>query len=257
MSTPSIAALIPARAGSKRLPDKNIRHLAGHPMMAYTIQAARASGIFSDVVVSTDSRRYAQVAVHYGARVPFLRPQEFAADVSPDIEWVQLTLAGLEKEGHSYDAFSILRPTSPFRGPETIRRAWNEFLKEKNADSLRAVERVKQHPGKMWTIHGKRMTPIFPSPNPAQPYHSSQMASLPEIYIQNASLEIAWSRVVRETHTIAGREIMPFATEGYEGFDINDMYDWKFAEELIRTGSAVLPRIEKEAYAENLYYSQK
>src|SRR4030042_3588219 len=127
---PSIIALIPARSGSKRVPDKNVRPLAGHPLMAYTIAAARQSGIFGAVVVSTDSARYAEMARHYGAEVPFLRPPEFSGDLSPDIDWVEYTLRRLQDEGRTFDCFSILRPTSPCRTPEPIRRAWGEFLAE-------------------------------------------------------------------------------------------------------------------------------
>ncbi|MCU0590503.1 MAG: hypothetical protein MUC57_03410, partial [Desulfobacterales bacterium] len=88
---PSVVALIPARSGSKRVPDKNIRPLAGHPVIAYSISAAVQSGIFAAVIVSTDSERYAEVARYYGAEVPFLRPGEFSGDTSPDIEWVEYT----------------------------------------------------------------------------------------------------------------------------------------------------------------------
>lgn len=87
-----IVALIPARAGSKRVPDKNIRPLAGHPLIAYTIAAALESKIFSDVIVSTDSENYADIAKYYGAEVPFLRPEGLAGDQSPDIEWLAYTL---------------------------------------------------------------------------------------------------------------------------------------------------------------------
>ena len=81
-------------------------------------------------------------------------------------------------------------------------------------------------------------------PLPAeQPWHSSQYPSLPEVYVQNASLEIAWTRVVRETRTIAGHVLMPFLTEGYEGFDVNRPYDWDLAEHLIRTGMAAAPEL--------------
>ncbi|MGB6280128.1 MAG: acylneuraminate cytidylyltransferase family protein, partial [Syntrophobacteria bacterium] len=82
---PSIVALIPARAGSKRVPDKNIRPLAGHPLIAYTISSALQSQVFSAVIVSTDSQRYGDIAGHYGAEVPHLRPSELAGDLSPDI----------------------------------------------------------------------------------------------------------------------------------------------------------------------------
>lgn len=246
--TPSIIGLIPARSGSKRVPDKNIRPLAEHPVIAYTIAAALQSKIFSDVVVSTDSERYAKIAQYYGAEVPFLRPVGFAGELSPDIEWVEYTLKRLRSEGRPYECFSLLRPTSPFRQPETIQRAWQEFLTEEGVDSLRAVERCEQHPGKMWVVRGKRMMPLLPL-NPAeQPWHSSQYQSLPEVYVQNAGLEIAWSRVVFEGRTIAGNVLMPFFTQGYEGFDVNQAYDWQLAEELVRTGRASLPCVSNSPY---------
>ena len=239
----SIVALIPARAGSTRVADKNIRPLAGHPVIAYTIAAALQSEIFAAVIVSTDSAQYAEIARHYGAEVPFLRPAEFAGDLSPDIEWVEYTLKRLQDEGRSYDCFSILRPTSPFRLPETIRRAWREFLAEEGVDSLRAVEKCRQHPGKMWVVRERRMLPLLPLGPAEQPWHSSQYQSLPEVYVQNASLEIARSRVVFEGRTIAGTVLMPFFTKGYEGFDVNNPYDWDLAEHLVREGMARLPVI--------------
>ena len=245
---PSIVALIPARAGSKRITDKNIRPLAGHPLIAYTIAAAMQSQVFSAVIVSTDSQLYGEIAGHYGAEVPHWRPEEFAGDLSPDIEWVEYTLNQLRQDGREYDCFSILRPTSPFRLPDTIKRAWRTFKEEKGVDSLRAVEKCKQHPGKMWVVRGKRMMPLLPLPPAEQPWHSSQYQSLPEVYVQNASLEIAWSRVVFDGRTIAGDVLMPFFTEDYEGFDVNSAYDWNLAEHLVASGQAPLPSISQSPY---------
>ena len=248
VKTPSIVGLIPARAGSKRVRNKNVRPLAEHPLMAYTIAAALESRVFDAIIVSTDSPEYAAIAQHYGAEAPFLRPAEFAGDLSPDIEWVKYTLKRLADEGRAYDCFSILRPTSPFRQPETIRRAWRQFLDDPCVDSLRAVEKVRQHPGKMWVVRGRRMTPLLPLSPPEQPWHSSQYQSLPEVYVQNASLEIAWTRVVFETHTIAGNVLTPFFTQGMEGFDINAEKDWWYAEYLLERGEALLPRISQPPY---------
>ena len=245
----SVVALIPARAGSKRVPDKNIRPLAGHPLIAYTIAAAIDSGIFSDVIVSTDSEHYAEIVKHYGAEIPFLRPKALAGDQSPDIEWLEYTLGRLQESGRSYDCFSILRPTSPFRLLETIQRAWREFSTQNGVDSLRAVEKCSQHPGKMWVVRGSRMMPLLPLGPAEQPWHSSQYPSLPEIYVQNASLEIAWSRVVFEEKTIAGNVVMPFFTVDYEGFDVNSEYDWQLAEHLVQEGDATLPPISQLAYS--------
>ena len=245
---PRIVALIPARSGSKRLPDKNIRPLVGHPLMAYTIAAAVQSNVFSAVIVSTDSERYADVARHYGAEVPFLRPAEIAGDLSPDIEWLEHTLKKLREDGRKYDCCSLLRPTSPFRLPETIQRAWQAFLAEEGVDSLRAVEKCRQHPGKMWVVRGNRMMPLLPLSPSEQPWHSSQFQSLPEVYVQNASLEIAWTRVVFEKRTIAGDVLMPFFTENHEGFDVNSPYDWDLAEHLVSKGDARLPAITQEPF---------
>jgi len=236
-------AFIPARSGSKRVPDKNIKPLAGHPMIAYTVRAALDSGVFDDIVCVTDSQQYADIAQHYGAEVPCLRPAEISGDTSPDIEWVVWILNVLKQQGREYDIFSILRPTSPFRQAATIQRAWQAFVEDSKADSLRAIEKCKQHPGKMWVIHGKRMLPIMPYQNGTAPWHSSQYASLPEIYVQDASLEIAWTRIPLELHSIAGESIMPFVSQGYEGFDINNPEDWWLAERLIVTCEAKLPEI--------------
>lgn len=246
--TPSIVGLIPARAGSKRVKNKNIKPLAGHPVIAYTIASAIDSGIFGEVIVSTDSEQFADIARHYGASVPFLRPEEYAGDRSPDIEWIEYTLGRLRDEGRDYDCFAILRPTSPFRKAHTIRRAWDIFTAEEGVDSLRAVEKCKQHPGKMWVVRGKRMFPLLPIGPKEQPWHSSQYPTLPEVYIQNASLEIAWSRVIFENRTIAGDSYVPFISEGDEGYDVNDVADWIYAEYMVSTGEASLPPVSQSPY---------
>jgi len=242
METPAVA-FIPARSGSKRVVHKNIRTLAGHPLLAYTVCAALDSGVFDTVICATDSELYAEVARYYGAEVPFLRSAEISWDKSPDIEWVVWLLNMLQGNGRDFEIFSILRPTSPFRQPETIRRAWKMFRDEPHADSLRAIEKCGQHPGKMWVIRGQHMLPLLPFSNGTTPWHSSQYAALPEIYVQDASLEIAWSRVPLEQNSIAGDSIIPFISQGYEGFDINEPEDWWLAERLLDSQEACLPKI--------------
>jgi N-acylneuraminate cytidylyltransferase len=224
---------------------KNVRLLAGHPMLAYTIAAALDSRVFESVIVSTDSEEIAATARHYGAEVPFLRPAEFAGDMSPDIEWLEHIIAELGNRGRSWECFSLLRPSSPFRTADTIRRAWALFMSQDGVDSLRAVEKCAQHPGKMWIIRGQRMFPLLPLGPETQPWHSTPYQALPLVYVQNASLEIAWTRVVRQRRSIAGDVLVPFVTEGYEGFDINDAYDWTVAERLLADGLVQLPRLSE------------
>lgn len=212
-------------------------------MLAYTIAAARESGVFESVIVSTDAEDIATIARQYGAEVPFLRPPEFSGDTSPDIEWLEYTIAELGQRGRSWECFSLLRPTSPFRTAETIRRAWALFRSQTGVDSLRAVEKCAQHPGKMWIVRGQRMFPLLPFGPETQPWHSTPYQALPPVYVQNASLEIAWTRVVRDRRSIAGDVLVPFLTDGYEGFDINDAYDWMVAERLLAEGLVQLPQL--------------
>jgi N-acylneuraminate cytidylyltransferase len=236
-------ALIPARSGSKRIPHKNISYLGGHPMLAYTIRAAIESDVFDAVVCATDSSLYADIARHYGAEVPFLRAADISGDKSPDIDWVVWMLGKLVKQRREYDVFSILRPTNPFRLAATIQRAWAVFSQDLSADSLRAIERCKQHPGKMWVIRGARMLPLMPFTNDKTPWHSNQYTALPEIYTQNASLEIAWSRIALEQNTIAGEVIIPFISLGLEGFDVNEPEDLVLAKYYLERGEVDLPEI--------------
>ena len=93
------------------------------------------------------------------------------------------------------------------------------------------------------------MMPLIPLGPAEQPWHSSQYPSLPEIYVQNASLEIAWSRVIFEERTIAGNVVMPFFTVDYEGFDVNSEYDWQLAEHMVKAGQAKLPPVTQTAYS--------
>jgi len=239
---PTAIALIPARSGSERVPQKNIRRLARHPLIAYAIASARQAGVFDRVVCSTDSTEIAEVASRYGAEVPFLRPAELATATSPDIEWLTDTLERLDTR---YDLFAIVRATNPFRGPDVLGRGLDELLATPEADSIRAVELVKQHPGKMWIVEGTTMRPLLDQSHLEVAWHAGQYQALPEVYVQNSALEIAWTRVISQTGTREGRVVAPFFTRGYEGFNVDDEEDWARAQALVKSGAATLPEVEQ------------
>lgn len=241
----SIFALIPARAGSKRVAGKNVRPLMGHPLLAYSIAAAKESGIFNRIVVTTDSPEFAEIAHYYGAEAPFLRPKELAESTSPDIDWI---LHAFNQLGSSDECFSILRPTSPFRSADTIRRAWNQFLNTPDADSIRAVELCHEHPGKMWRMGDGLLIPLWNDADAAVPSYDAQYQSLPKIYIQNSSLEMARTSVVLASRLRGGKKIAPFLTEGVEGFSIDYEDEWNYAQQLAETGRAQLPKITLKPY---------
>jgi N-acylneuraminate cytidylyltransferase len=237
---PSAIALIPARSGSERVANKNIRPLAGHPLLAYAIATARQSGIFDRIVCSTDSGKIAEVAQRYGADVPFLRPEALATSTSPDIAWITHALGRVDDH---YDLFAIVRATNPFRGPDVLERGLRQLLATPEADSIRAVELVKQHPGKMWVLEGKTMRPLLDQSHLETAWHAGQYQALPEVYVQNSALEIAWTRVVSQTGTREGRVVAPYLTEGFEGFNIDEEEDWDRARRLLDEGKAALPDV--------------
>jgi N-acylneuraminate cytidylyltransferase len=243
---PDAVALIPARAGSQRVPGKNVRELAGHPLIAYSLAAAHESGVFESVVVATDSPEIADAARRYGGEVPALRPAAISTATSSDIEWVLWVKSLLAEDSRAPELFSILRPTSPFRRATTIRRAWDALLAlGDDADSIRAVERCRQHPGKMWVLAEGLLEPLLAQPEGETPLHSRQYQALPPVYVQNSSLEIAWSRVLEgPLPTISGRRVAPFFTEGAEGFSLDYPDDFERAEAMIASGLVQLPPVE-------------
>jgi CMP-N,N'-diacetyllegionaminic acid synthase len=238
---PEIVALIPARSGSKRISGKNLRLLNGVPLIAYTIATARASGIFDKVIVSTNDKTIARVAREYGALVPDLRPEPLASDSSPDIEWVMHALNNwLTDSLPNYIA--ILRPTSPLRQSSTLIDAFTILKANAWADSLRAMERVSQHPGKMWKVNSDWQALPMQMQIPGRiPTHSSPTQSLEVVWIQNASLEIARVQKILETKLISGNNVMAYQMPGRQGFDINTPDDFFFLEMLCQRYPEILP----------------
>lgn len=136
-----IIAIIPARSGSKGLKDKNIKDLAGKPLLAYTIESAKESEIFDRIIVSTDSKKYAQISRHYGAEVPFLRSNENSSDTSSSWDVVREVLSNLNDK---YDIIVLLQPTSPLRTGKHIKEAIDLFF-SKNAETVVSVSEAP-HP---------------------------------------------------------------------------------------------------------------
>jgi len=160
-----VLCVIPARGGSKGIPNKNIADLHGKPLISYTIEAARRSLAFSRIIVSTDSERIAEVARLHGAEVPFMRPKELASDRSVSCEVIDHLLAALaERENYRPHAFVTLYPTSPFRSPETL-----AYLVSKLAEGYREVLTAKPLPRETEYFHrcGETLSRMRPRHTPA------------------------------------------------------------------------------------------
>lgn len=223
-----MVALIPARAGSKRVPGKNTRILGLKPLIAWTIEAAKTSGVFDNIIVCSDDDACWANAADQGVQY-FER--DIVSDSQPDVKWVREVIDGTPP----FDAFAILRPTSPFRTAGTIRRAYGQFTALGGEfGSLRAVERwYGPHPAKMWYLRDDRIDPVDEHSTPLAPWHSSPTQVLPTVVRQNASLEMARTACVTVGGTISGDNVAPFFTYDDEGFDINTEADWTRAEQIV------------------------
>lgn len=206
-----VLALIPARSGSKSVPDKNVRPFAGKPLIAHSIEQALAARRVGRVLVSTDSERYADIARHYGAEVPFLRPAQLATDLATDLVVFQHTLDWLrEHEGREPEILVHLRPTYPRREPADIDRVVDILAADPTLDAVRSVAPAPANPYKMWTRdEGGRLTPV--ADLGIEAYNQPRQA-LPQAYLQNACIDAVRSRVIR-AGSMTGRHIHGYVME--------------------------------------------
>ena len=200
--------IIPARSGSKSIPDKNILRLGKYPLIAYSIAAAKLSKYSSRVIVSTDSEKYASIAKDFGAEVPFIRPLNFSGDKSVDRDFLVHAMQWfLENESNLPEIWIHLRPTTPLRNPEIMDRAIDYFLENPEATSLRSAHKAPESPMK-WFIKEK---------NYFKGFVDSQISNLPkemfkETYIPNGYIDIVKSSNVMKNFNIHGNKILAFST---------------------------------------------
>jgi len=237
-----ILAIIPARGGSKSIPRKNIIDFAGYPLIAYSIAAGLAAETVSRVIVSTDDAEIAEISRRFGAEVPFTRPDEYAADNTPDLPVFLHALQWLEEnEGYKPDIIVQLRPTSPFRRVRHIDEAVYLLIERPEADSIRAICIPFQNPFKMWRIGTDGfMQPIgFELGVKHEPYNQPRQI-LPLIYWQTGYVDAAWADTVLTKHSMTGDAILPLIMDPSEWIDIDSQDDWRRAERLIESGEIKL-----------------
>jgi N-acylneuraminate cytidylyltransferase len=188
--------------------------VAGKPLIAYSIRHALACSGITRVIVSTDDREIAEVALEYGAEVPFYRPAEFAGDLATDLDVFRHALEWLgEEEGYAPELVVHLRPTGPVRDTALIERAIALMLRHREADALRSVGLAEQTPYKMWKIEDCYLRPLAPLAEFPEA-HSMPRQKLPAAYWQNGYVDIVRPRAVLELDSMVGRVVLPFVVEG-------------------------------------------
>jgi CMP-N-acetylneuraminic acid synthetase len=198
-----ILGIIPARGGSKGVPEKNILQVDGKPLLAYAIACGEASEKISQVVVSTDSPEIEQVAKDYGAQV-MLRPQELAADASDVADAVLFTLVEFQKKGEKFDRIVLLQPTAPLRTGKDIDKALN-LLEESGNDAVISVVKVEDnHPARMYTVKSDTMTALHPE------WEKRRRQELPEYYLRNGCIY-----AIKTKAFLAEKNLMPTLKSAY------------------------------------------
>ena len=207
-----VISIIPARSGSKGVPKKNIKILAGYPLIAYSIVVSRLSAKIERTIVSTDSREFADIALAYGAEVPFLRPAEISKDTSLDIEYIRHALAWFqEHEGHQPEYIVMLPPPTPLRDPALIDQAIEKIVQNQEATSLRSACETRESPYKLFEIQDDFYRGLFPD-DPRPEYYNLPRQTFPPVYHPNGYVDIIKSRTVTGLGSLHGPRILSFIT---------------------------------------------
>ena len=229
----SCVALIPARGGSKSVPKKNIRSFNGHPLIAYSIAAARLSRRIDRIIVSTDSEEIADAARHYGAEVPFMRPSEFAQDDSPDIDVVKHTIQWLaEHEGRIPEYIAHIRVTSPIRDYRVVDEGISAIMRDREATSLRSGH-ICVHPPYKWFQFSETgyMRPLMPGITCDEANMARQ--GFQKVLVPNSYVDVLKAEFVIEYDLMHGNRMIGFVTDEIPDIDTEaDLYKLKIYQEL-------------------------
>lgn len=222
-----ILAVIPARGGSKGIPDKNIRELKGIPLIAYSILAAKRCKYIDDILVSTDSANIAETAGHYGAWIPFFRPKNLAQDDSKTIDCLVYTIERLKEMGKEYDYLMLLQPTQPFRRARHLEESI-EITVDKGCGSLVSVTKAEESPVLMRTLgEDGRLKRILDMPS------TVRRQEFPAVYRVNGSIYInKLGKSFDQSVSLNDNEYPYFMDRAYS-MDIDTMEDLKMAERML------------------------
>ena len=235
-----IVALIPARSGSKGVPGKNIKLLAGFPLIAYSIKAALKSKLIDRVIVSTDSEEYANIAREYGAEVPFLRPSELSGDKAADTDFFKHAIDWfIENEGEVPEYFAHLRPTTPLREPNVIDAALKSFIGS-DFTALRSVHKMTESSYKSFEIEDGKLKCLCGGNFDIESANLARQA-YPSTYDANGYIDVVRSEMVIQKNLIHSDRVQAYVTD--VSYEIDELSDIDFLEYLINKSPTLVKRL--------------
>lgn len=214
MEKGTFSIVIPARSGSKSIIDKNIAFVNNHTLLEYSTFVAKKCSNIQNIFVSTDSKKYQELAIKYGVLAPFLRPEQISEDNSTDIEWFLNLFEEISKLNFKISEYWVwLRPTSPLRDVNVIERAMKTFLKDKKAHSLRSVHSMPESPYKFYENDDKDYLVPFGSKDTGIDYTAHNKQTLSDVWIPNGYVDIVKYENIVEKRNLFGKNIIKFETD--------------------------------------------
>ncbi|MFC1820437.1 cytidylyltransferase domain-containing protein [Thermodesulfobacteriota bacterium] len=236
-----VYAVVPARSGSKGVKNKNIKTLCGHPLLSYSIIAAKKTKSTERIIISSDSPEYIKIAKSYGAEAPFIRPSEISGDKSSDYECIKHMLDFLqENEGHVPEYIIHLRPTTPFRDPVLIDEAVHKIMSERNATALRSAHEMSETAYKCLEIKNSLFKPLGATS------FDMDVANLPrqmfpKTYSANGYIDILKSSFIASAGKIHGDHVVAFVTP--VTLEVDTAYDFKALEQYAAENIFLIERL--------------
>lgn len=247
MNNAKCIGLIPARSGSKGLPNKNIKLLGGYPLIAYSIVASLLSNKIHRTLVTTDSEEYAEISRYFGAEVPFIRPKEISGDSSDAIEYVKHTLEWFAKnEFFVPENLVLLCPPSPLRDPKIINAAIENINKFPEATSLRSVVETQESPYKLFNVEDGFLKGMFPHDLRPE-YYNLPRQNFPRVFHPDGYVDIIKSNTVLKKNSLNGQNILSYLSPG--GGDIDRLEDFEYVEYLLKKNKNPLYHYLKSKYS--------
>jgi CMP-N-acetylneuraminic acid synthetase len=226
-----VLAIIPARSGSKGLPDKNVKELHDKPLLAWSIIQAQASEHVDDVMVNTDSKRYAAVSREYGAEVPFIRPDRLARDKTAIDDVIIHHLDWLENRGETYDLITLVEPTSPLRKKKDIDAPLERLVdRSETADSIVSVRLLREegHPYLVKEIVNEKLKPYYETNEEIY-----QRQQLPDLFQLEGTIYASTVDSYRDQRDFVQEQTLPYQVDRWQAPEVDDIYDFICIERIL------------------------